>query len=175
MKSFGPLFDGIAGSETQEQGREAYEKRLFSCIPLYSTRLVREADIPFSGRTQVRSPEDVATILVDYFRDKANEEFLVVLLDAANSVIGIVRASVGGLAASIVEPREVFRAAILGNAASVVLAHNHPSSNIEPSREDIRITRQLVEAGKLMGIPVHDHLILGDRTFTSLAERGLLG
>lgn len=172
MESLGPLFDETRSSD-REEGRGAYEQRLFACLPLYSTRLVREADIPLSRRIQLRSPGDVASLLTKYFEDKANEEFLVVMLDAAHSAIGILRASVGGLAASIVEPREVFRAAILGNAAAVVLAHNHPSGNTEPSREDIRITRQLVEAGKIMGIPVLDHLIVGGRTFTSLAERGL--
>ena len=83
--------------------------------------------------------------------------------------------SQGGLAASIVEPRAVFRKAILENAAAVICLHNHPSGNPEPSREDIRITRQLVAAGKLMGIPVHDHLIIAGATFTSFAERGLMG
>ena len=97
------------------------------------------------------------------------------LLDTANTIIGLSQISVGGLAASIVEPRQVFKVAILANAAAIICVHNHPSGNVEPSREDIRITRQLVEAGKLMGIPVHDHLIIGHNTFTSMAERGLIG
>jgi DNA repair protein RadC len=83
--------------------------------------------------------------------------------------------SIGGLAASIVEPRQIFKTAILANAAALILAHQHPSGNPEPSREDIRITRQLVEAGKIMGIPIHDHLIITDSQYTSLAERGVLG
>ncbi len=78
-------------------------------------------------------------------------------MNTANVIIGLSQISVGGLAASIVEPRQVFKVAVLANAAAVILAHNHPSGNVEPSREDIRITRQLVEAGQLMGIPVHDH------------------
>ena len=82
--------------------------------------------------------------------------------------------SAGGLAASIVEPRAVFKAAILANAAAVILAHQHPSGNLEPSREDIKITRQLVEAGQVMGIPVHDHLIIASHGYTSLAERGVI-
>ena len=97
-----------------------------------------------------------------------------VLLDTANSVLGLAQISVGGLAASIVEPRQVFKVAILSNAAAVILSHNHPSGNVEPSREDIRITRQLVDAGKLMGVPVHDHIIVGQNAYTSLAERGLM-
>ena len=81
---------------------------------------------------------------------------------------------VGGLVSSIVEPRAVFSAAINAHAASLILCHAHPSGNPEPSREDIRITRQLVECGKLMGIPIHDHLIIAENTYTSLVERGLM-
>jgi len=99
---------------------------------------------------------------------------LIVLLDRAHTVIGLAQISVGGLAASIVEPRSVFKAAIEANAASIILCHSHPSGNLEPSREDIRITRQLVEGGKLMGIPILDHIIIAEKSHTSLAERGLL-
>ena len=142
--------------------------------PVMQLRLVRDIARAYEPRTQVTSPEDVAAFLCDYFADKPVEEFLVVNLNTANCVINIVVISRGGLAASIVEPRAVFQAAILSNAAAVILAHQHPSQNPEPSREDIRITRQLVEAGKLMGVPVHDHLICAGSTYTSLAERGLL-
>lgn len=171
MDSQGPLFDD-AFRKTQET--DAYKERIYSHLPIYSTRLVREAEFAFPERSQVRTPEDVAALLVDYYREHDREEFIVLLLDTANTIIGMVQSSVGGLAASIVEPRQVFKAAILGNAAAVIVAHNHPSGNIEPSREDIRVTRQLVEVGKIMGIPVHDHVIIAETQFTSLAERGLL-
>jgi DNA repair protein RadC len=82
---------------------------------------------------------------------------------------------VGGLSSSVVEPRQIFKTAILANAAAVILAHQHPSGNPEPSREDIQITRQLVEAGNIMGISVHDHLIITESDFTSLTERGVIG
>jgi DNA repair protein RadC len=108
-------------------------------------------------------------------RDLKKEIFKVVHLNTANVILGDYTVSEGGLAASIVEPRAVFERAILDNAASVICLHNHPSGNPEPSRQDVRITRQLVEAGKLMGIPVHDHLIIAGTTFTSLAERGVMG
>ena len=110
-------------------------------IPLYTTRLVRIANIPIGIRDQVRSPEEVAEVLSEYFQDKDREEFLIVLLDRAHTVIGLAQISVGGLAASIVEPRSVFKAAIEANAASIILCHFHPSGNLEPSKEDIRITR----------------------------------
>ena len=155
-------------------GHGAYRDALFSGVPLYTTRLVRERTFTFPTRDQVRSPTDAAVILRAYFEDRDREEFLVVFLDTANTLVGIHVASVGGLAASIVEPRQVFKAAVLANAAAVLLAHNHPSGNPEPSREDVAVTRQLVEAGKVMGIPVHDHLIVTDHGHTSLAERGLM-
>lgn len=130
---------------------------------------------PPGERLQISSPADAAAAFGPSMRDLPREVFRVVMLNTANVVIGDFVASEGGLAASIVEPRAVFRRAILEHAAAVICLHNHPSGNPEPSREDVRITRQLVEAGKLMGVPVHDHLIIAGRTYTSLADRGLMG
>ena len=155
-------------------GHGAYRDALFSGVPLYTTRLVRERTFSFPTRDQVRSPAGAAAVLAEYFADRDREEFIVVFLDTANTLVGLHVASVGGLAASIVEPRQVFKAAVLANAAAVIVAHQHPSGNPEPSREDVAVTRQLVEAGKVMGIPVHDHLIITDHGHTSLAERGLM-
>ena len=147
---------------------------LFHMVPVVSTRLVRETEATWP-RTQVSSPDDVAAFFRAHFSDRLNEEFWIVLLNTANVVISLAQISTGGVAASIVEPRAVFRTAILANAAAIICLHNHPSDNPEPSREDIRITRQLVEAGKLMGVSVHDHLIVTHQGYTSLAERGLMG
>lgn len=152
----------------------SYESALFSGVPLYTTRLVREHAFPFPERTQVCTPDAVATVLRSYFESRDREEFVVCLLDTANTLTGFHVASIGGLAASIVEPRQVFKAAVLANAAALIVAHNHPSGNPEPSREDVRVTKQLFEAGRVMGIPIHDHLIITDHGHTSLAERGLL-
>ncbi len=160
---------------TRDGQLSLFRQHLFNHLPMYTTRLVREADFTFSEREQVCAPQDVAALLQEYFRDKDREEFLIVLLDTCHTVVGLAQISVGGLAASIVEPRQVFKTAILANAAAIICLHNHPSGNPEPSREDIRITRQLVEAGKLLGIPIHDHLIIAEKTYTSLAERGLMG
>ena len=155
-------------------GHGAYRDALFSGVPLYTTRLVRERTFTFPTRDQVRSPADAAAVLAEYFSDRDREEFVVAFTDTGGTLTGLHVASVGGLAASIVEPRQVFKAAVLANAAAVIVAHNHPSGNPEPSREDVAVTRQLVEAGKVMGIPVHDHLIITDHGHTSLAERGLM-
>ena len=112
---------------TKRDLRSAYQQHLFSHLPLYTTRLVREATFTFPERGQITTPAEVAAVLTEYYRDKDREEFLVVLLDTASTMIGISQVSVGGLAASIVEPRQVFKTAILANAASIILAHNHPS------------------------------------------------
>ncbi|MGI9175030.1 MAG: JAB domain-containing protein [Rhodothermales bacterium] len=151
-----------------------YQRELFACIPFVSTRLVRERAYRFADRAQVRSPAEVAELLYPYFADKDREELVAVLLDTAHTVQGLSVLAVGGLAACIVEPRQVFKVAILANAAALVLVHQHPSGNPEPSCEDIAVTRKMVEAGRLLEIPVLDHLIISEDQYTSLAERGLL-
>ena len=143
--------------------------------PIVQVRLVPQVNHYHLPVTQFRSPEDVAQFLIEYFADKAVEVFMILTLNTANRLINVVECSTGSLAAAIVEPRTVFQAALLSNASSIIAAHNHPSGNPEPSREDIRVTRQLVEAGKIVGISVHDHLIIADKRYTSLAERGLMG
>jgi DNA repair protein RadC len=127
-----------------------------------------------SSRPQVFGPEDIAGLYGPFMRDLKNEVFRIVLLNTANVILGDRVISEGGLAASIVEPRAVFREAILENAAGIICLHNHPSENPEPSREDIRVTRQLVQASRVVGIPIHDHIIIAGRGYTSLAERGLI-
>lgn len=160
--------------DSVESSAESYQLRLFNQLPIYTTRLVREHEITYEERIKVRTPADAAKFLQRYFKHHDCEEFVVLLLDTAGTIIGLARISIGGLAGSIVEPRQVFKAAILGNAASIILAHNHPSGNPEPSREDIAITKQLVEAGKILGVPVNDHIIILHRGYTSLADRGLV-
>jgi DNA repair protein RadC len=122
----------------------------------------------------IRSPEDVAKMFGPKLRDKKQEEFIVVILNSANRIIRERTITKGLLNSSLTHPREVFREAILENAASIILIHNHPSGNTEPSREDIQITKQLVEAGKIIGIPVHDHIIIAGASYTSMMERGVL-
>jgi len=153
----------------------AYAKHLQSGIPLYMTCLVKQSEFTFEERAQVSKPEEVVDVIHDYYGRKDREEVLVMLLDAANTVIGIALLSIGSLTASIIDPRQVFKAAILANAASIILCHNHPSGNLKPSREDIRITRKIGEAGQLLDIPLRDHLIIANGAFTSLARRGVIG
>ncbi len=143
-------------------------------IPIYSSRLIRERTLSFAKREKINTPGKLAKLLKAYFILHDREEFIICFLDTAMTLTGMCSVSVGGLSQSVVEPRAVFKAAILANASCLIAAHNHPSGNPEPSREDIHITKQLVKAGKLLAIPVRDHLILGDDDYVSLAERGFV-
>lgn len=129
---------------------------------------------PFQHRLIVSSPEMVARRLIPRMRHLRTETFIVMLLSSANQIIRDVVVSEGSLNAVIIHPREVFRLAIAESAASIIVAHNHPSGNTEPSPEDIAITKQLVEAGRIVDIRVLDHIIIAGDAFTSLAERRLL-
>ena len=122
----------------------------------------------------IRGPEDVFKLVGRRLVKEAREHFLVVLLNARHEVDAVETVSVGSLNASIVHPREVFKPAVVGSAASVVLVHNHPSGDPEPSEEDLSITKRLVEAGELLGIGVLDHVIVASRGTVSFRARQLL-
>lgn len=124
-------------------------------------------------RPVVASPVD-ALPLLEEIRDQRREHFLCLYLNARNQVIFKEVVSIGSLSASIVHPREVFQAAITHSAASIVLAHNHPSGDVSPSGDDIELTRRLVRAGEIMGIDVLDHIIMAAEDFLSMKERGLM-
>ena len=106
--------------------------------------------------------------------DLKREVFRVALLDAQNGLLRDRVVSEGTLSASLVHPREVFKPAIIESAAAVILLHNHPSGDPTPSREDIRLTRQLVECARLLDLRLHDHVVIGRGRYVSLAERGLI-
>jgi DNA repair protein RadC len=125
-------------------------------------------------RTAVRTPDDVAALLLPRFRYESRESFVAVLLSTKNHVLKTPVISVGSLNASIVHPRELFREAINASAAAVIVAHNHPSGDPTPSPEDVSLTRKLVEAGKILDIPVLDHVVLGDGKYVSFKEKGIL-
>lgn len=119
-------------------------------------------------------PEAVSRHLTPLLSGLDREHFVVLALDARNRPIGANTVSIGSVSASLVHPREVMKFAILANASSIILAHNHPSGDVSPSRDDIELTRRLVEAGTLIGIDVLDHLVLSDGDFLSLKEKGLM-
>lgn len=122
---------------------------------------------------KITSPQDVAEIFIPILRDDNKEKFIVVCLNSANKIIKHETISIGNLNSSVVHPREVFKVAIDNSSASIILIHNHPSGNPEPSNEDIRITKKIVETGKIMDIPVFDHLIIAGETYTSFVEKRL--
>lgn len=120
---------------------------------------------------RISSPGDAYTVLKRYANART-ERFLVVLLNGAHDVVSTRIITVGLLNRTIVHPREVFRPAIVENAASVLLSHNHPSNRLDPSQEDLDITKRLQDAGEILGIPVLDHLIIGRTGFYSMVEHG---
>lgn len=122
----------------------------------------------------IRKPQDAADLLSEQMRYLQKEHFVCLFLNTKNHLISQETLSMGSLNASIVHPREIFRAAIKCSSASVICAHNHPSGDPTPSAEDIGLTRRLVEAGEIIGIDVLDHLIIGDGSFISLKEQGLM-
>lgn len=122
----------------------------------------------------IRSPDDGANYVMEEMRVLKQEHFVVLFLDTKNRVIHRQTIFVGSLNASIVHPREVFREAVKRSAASIIVAHNHPSGDPSPSQEDIHVTKRLVDSGKIMGIEVLDHIIIGNRKFVSLKEKGYL-
>ncbi|MCX6171049.1 MAG: DNA repair protein RadC [Ignavibacteriales bacterium] len=123
---------------------------------------------------KIASPNDIAEIFIPLLRDKVKEEFYVVCLNSANKITKMELISVGNLNSSVVHPREVFKVAIENNSANIILLHNHPSGNSEPSNEDISLTRKMVEAGKIMDIQVFDHIIIAGNKFTSLVEKRII-
>jgi DNA repair protein RadC len=127
---------------------------------------------PADDRPRIASPADAASLLLPRLRDLEQEELHVVLLDTRNRVLDIRAVYKGSLNTSMVRIAEIFRPAIEAPAAAIVVAHNHPSMDASPSPEDVNVTRQIVQAGKLLDIDVLDHLIIG-HTYVSLKERGL--
>ncbi len=125
-------------------------------------------------KIKISSPSDAAVLLMEEMRYYKKEYFKIILLDTKNNIKKVSEISVGSLNSSIVHPREVFSEAVVNSASSIILVHNHPSGESEPSHEDIVLTNRLDECGKILGIKVLDHIIIGDGVFYSFKEEGLL-
>jgi DNA repair protein RadC len=123
---------------------------------------------------KITSPEDVAEYFIPILRDELKEKFYVICLNSANKIIKYEIVSIGNLNSSVVHPREIFKIAIENSSASVILIHNHPSGNSEPSNEDIAVTRKLVESGKILDIQVFDHIIIAGNSFSSFVVKKLM-
>lgn len=123
----------------------------------------------------IKSPDDAVNVGKGFMRihEEPEEYMYMICMNTKNKIIGVFEISHGSVNSSIVSPREVFQKALLANAVSIIVMHNHPSGDPTPSREDIEVTKRLVEAGKIVGVEVLDHIIVGDR-YSSLKEKGYL-
>lgn len=137
--------------------------------PRIRIEMLRDEGGPFY-REPVRGPADVFRLLVEEARQWDREHFLSLLLDGRHRVIGLDEVSIGTATAALVHPREVFKAAILATACGIILIHNHPSGDPTPSSEDREITNRLKEAATILGIPILDHVVMGEMSFYSFAE-----
>lgn len=143
-------------------------------IQIVSIKMVKEKNLEY-GDTKISSPKDCAYIFEKFIGDYDREALVVLTLDTKNKINSITVASLGSVNSSIVHPREIFKTAILSNASSIIISHNHPSGDCTPSKEDINITTRLKECGKILGIELLDHVIIGEHdNYLSFKEKGLL-
>ena len=146
-------------------------------LSIYSLKLVKESggryDLPTKS---IHSPKDVYKVVEEVFHlsEQAEEVLVMLTVDRQNNISGCFKVSQGSVASSIVHPREIFKRAVLANASSIILAHNHPAGSTTPSKEDKEVTKRIEEAGKIMGIELLDHIIVGDNNYSSFKEDGLL-
>ena len=129
---------------------------------------------PFREKYRIECASDVAGFIMEELRYEKKEHFKTLMMDAKGSVIGVENISTGGLTSTEVHPREVFSPAIKKNASTIVLVHNHPSGDPTPSQMDVNVTKRLKEAGKLIGIKVLDHVVIGDGSYVSLLGEGYI-
>lgn len=142
-------------------------------VNIVSIKMVKESSILYKNR-QILSPKDSVNLLRDFINDSDREMLIVCCLDTKNQPTCINIVSIGTINTSLVHPREVFKTAILSNSASIIMAHNHPTGDICPSKEDIGITSRIKEVGKILGIELLDHLIIGYENYRSLKEDGYI-
>lgn len=143
-------------------------------IDIVSLRMIKESSVLYAAR-KIGTPKDVVNLVREFLEDADREQMIVCCVNQKNEPTSISVVSVGTLNSSLIHPREIFKTAIMSNAASIFLAHNHPSGDPNPSKEDIDITHNLKEAGEILRIKVLDHVIIGDNArYTSFKEKGLL-
>jgi DNA repair protein RadC len=143
-------------------------------VNIVSIKMVKEGSILYKER-KIGSPKDAAKIARQFLENCDREQLIVICLDTKNQVTAINVASIGTLNSSLLHPREIFKVAILSNSASIIISHNHPSGDPSPSSEDISITTRIKEAGKILGIELLDHIIIGDMDrYVSIKEKGII-
>jgi DNA repair protein RadC len=134
----------------------------------------RRKDADFARKVQIACSNDIYQLMKPELMDLPKEEFWILLLNRANSLIKKEQVSSGGVSGTVADPKIIFKAALDQYASSVVLVHNHPSGNLKPSQADINLTTKMKEAGKLLEIPILDHIIFADTGYLSFADEGLL-
>ena len=146
--------DVATRKEQASMGQQAY-----NMVPMYTLKLVKERGVRYPV-DKVMDNRSAEVILQAYLENKDCEHMVALMLDGQNNVLGLHLVSIGGIAGCGVTVRDIFKAAIVGRASALVLSHSHPSGSLEPSKEDIDLTVRAIEAGKLLGIPCVDHIIV---------------
>ena len=143
---------------------------------IYEVVRVKQVVKEMNGVASIRSPRDLATLAFNLIGEEDREVFLVICLNTKNQAIAVHQVHVGTINASIIHPREVMKTAILNNAASIVVSHNHPSTNTTPSQEDLEVTERLKQAGEILGIELLDHIIVTpiEKNYISFREKGYM-
>jgi len=169
MKTYESKVEQLGFLEVKEEEKRVPAKR----VDIVSLRMVKETSLLYKDRA-IRSPEDGYNLFKQFLGELDREYLVVVCLDVKNQPTAINVCHIGSLNASIVHPREIMKIAILSNSASILICHNHPSGNPLESPEDIEVTKRLAEAGKIMGIELLDHLVIGDGSYVSLKDKGYI-
>lgn len=141
-------------------------------VPLVRLTMVKEKELPYGGK-RINEPELVAELAGQILKDADREYLLVISVDARSKPLAVEIVSIGTVNVSLAEPREIFKHSILNNAAGIILVHNHPSGDCEPSREDRRLTKRIEKCGELLGIEMYDHVIIGDGYYSFRENRGI--
>jgi DNA repair protein RadC len=175
LAEYGDVYEAVMNISTHElagiKGMGKSKIYKIECLREIVRRFYRENA---SKVTVIKSPEDIFEYMADMQYLK-QEQFRIIMLNTKNKIIGDRIITQGTVSATLVSPREVFSPAVRNMATSIIVIHNHPSGDSIPSKEDIDVTNNIVEVGKIMSIPVIDHIIIGKDEFTSLKERGIIG
>jgi DNA repair protein RadC len=153
------------------------ERTVKQSVNIYSLRMVKESTASYTVDNPIKSPAEAVHMMNQIFdlEHQPNELFIILCVDIKNKIAGAHVISQGTLNSSLVHPREVFKAALLNNASSIIVAHNHPSGDPAPSTEDIETTKRLMSAGTILGVAVLDHVIIGENSrYISFKEQGLI-
>lgn len=141
-------------------------------MDIVRVKLVRESQIEYN--TKLTSPDAVASFLYSFIGDEPQENFVVISVSSKGDILNATKIAIGTVNQAIIHPRDVFRTAVMSNASSIIIAHNHPSGDPTPSKNDIDVTHMLLEGAKVLDIQILDHIIVGYDRYYSLKEKGII-